>query len=233
MKNEYQKIESPLSSFNNILSEITKNLETNIFQKEKLKLSESNQIIFNNTSITILGYIKLGLFNNELHLKICKPIKNSDIIYLKNILDNWNPISLQFFRYIQMYNVIAKNFDDIPHQLVDAIISKANHCIRYGIPFDTYLIPYKKKISKLYDSDKEYLVNFYNKFEYILKINIVNKTNFEYLIFRVLSSDLSENKNELNNLRYLEQDLIKKGNLKTHQIEDFIQKLFYYGEIIS
>lgn len=228
-----RKIESPLSSFNNILSDITKNLEHILFPK-KLKLAENNQIIFDNKNIIIMGYIKLGLLNDELHLKINKPINKSDQIFLSNLLLNWDNVSLEFFRYFQMYNNIANNFDDIPYQLVDSVISNINYCLRTNNnQISNLLIPYKKKISKLYDSDKEYLVNFYNRFEYILKINIVNKTNFEYLVFRVLSSELSENKNELNNLRYQEQDLIKKGNLKIHQIENFIQKLFYYGEIIS
>lgn len=247
---QIKQIESPLSSFNNIQIEITQQFEKIVFidkpdyvnNKNKSLLALNNLIIFDSNSITLMGFIKLVInpANNELLVRISKPLDINDLSILNNIYKNWDIVSLNFFRYIQMYNNIAKNYNEVPTELIKNIIICFNKHLKSFIPgsvlnkeIDNFLIPFKNKISNKYDNDKHYIQNIYNRFQYILKIQIINKNTFEYKIIRVLSSELNENKNELNNLKYLEQDLIKKGQLKNHQFNGFINKLFNYGELIN
>jgi hypothetical protein len=237
-----KEIESPLSAFNNIQIEITHSFEQIIFStkktykhnKYKSLLSMNNLIIFDNNTITLMGYLKLLIINDELMLKTVKPLSIEDLEIVNNIYKNWDKVSLNFFKFIQMYNMIANNYDDVPYQLTNNIIKEFNKSInKIDYEIGNFLIPFKTKIALKYDDDKKYIENIYNRYQYILKIRNLNKNYFEYLIIRVLSSELNENKNELNNLRYLEQDVIKKSTLKNNQINNFIIKLFNYGEIIN
>lgn len=242
-----QQIESPLSAFHNIQTKITNEFEKIIFvnkrnyknNKNKPLLSMHNLIIFDCNTITLMGYIKLVFHRDELLVKITKPLNQEDLAIVSNIYSNWDEVSLNFFKYISMYDSIAKNYDSVPTQLINNIIIKfEKHLFNYkennlnSIEIDNFLIPFKNKINKKYDENKHYIENIYNRYEYLLKLHIINKTNFEYQIIRVLSSELNENKNELNNIRYSEQDLIRKGTLKTFQIKLFVNSLFNYGEII-
>lgn len=243
-KKPMKKIESPLSAFNNIQIELTHEFEKIIFKtkkdykhnSQKSLLAMNNLIIFECDTITLMGYMKLILIHNELMLKIVKPLNIDNLEIINNIYNNWDNVSLNFFKYIQMYNIIAKNYDDIPYQLTDNIINSFNKNIGINKELNNFLIPFKTKIFNKYDSEnvnKHYIENIYNRYQYVLKLKMLTKITFEYQIIRVLSSELNENKNELKNLRYSEQDIIKKDILKNSQIKIFITQLFHYGEIIK
>ena len=200
----------------------------------------------------LLDFIKLILHKNELLIKILKPLNQEELEIINNLHNNYELLSMNFFQYIQMYNNIAKNYDDVPTKLIETITKfiveqnlDENNCFlipfknKIGIKYDTYLnddiiqninVNDEKILSPI---KNQYFNNVFNRYQYVIKFNFPNKTIFEYRIYKVLSSELNESKNLLENIKYLEQDMIKKGTLKKHQANIFVNKLFCYGEIIN
>lgn len=235
-------IESPISAFNNIISDISEIISSVVLMKidkptslHKSKkstidcLAIDSQIFFIDKSIHIMGFFKLYMFENKMLVKVLKPGLNfKELGILANIHKNFDLISQQFFRYIMMYNRITKNFDDVPAELVNQIINVIKK--RKFEKTSAYLLPFKNKLSKL---EKENDWALYSKYEFIIKFrnNTYNK-HFTYSIFKVLSSDI-KNSTSLECIRYSECDMIKTGSVNYSHTEEFIKNLFYYGEIIK
>ncbi len=232
-------IEAPICVFNNITNKITQELEQIIyhnksgykFDKTKSLLALTGKIIFNNKSIILMDFIKLENIHDELHIKILRPtLRKEHFEIIHNITIHWENINKLFYHYLLMYNNIANGYDEVPNQLVQNIVEQIK---RKTIKETEYfLIPYKTKIHMKYDEDRKYLENIFNRFSYIIKFEF-HKNKFIYKIFRVTPNELSHNKNNLNNLRFNNNDLISTDTLEITKAEQFIKQLFHYGEIIK
>jgi len=240
INNSNHLTEAPISIFNNITSKISQEFEQIFyfddinykFNKNKSLLSSSGNIMFNDNTIILFNFIKLHFHRNELMIKILKPnLNQNDLKIICHLQNDWNKVNMLFNHYILMYNNIAHGIDDVPNQLINNIIdSFINDKINDN---DFFIIPYKKKISHLYDNDKAYLENIFNRYGYILKLHKKRNSNFEYRIYRVVSNKLNQDKNELKNIRFEESDLISNEILPISMLTTFINKLYFYGELIK
>lgn len=234
----YKKIDSPLSAFNNITNEIVKEISDIFYNKiskdftKKHKgnlLAAESQIMFVDESVYMLNMIKLtyDYKDNDIIVSILpRQLKRNDLRYVNILYENFDRISILFYRYIQMYNLIAKNFDAVPNALVLDII----HNIK-SKKFDrTFLLPFKNKLTKI---DNLLLSDKYDKFELIIQFCDYPKSEkFKYNIWKCLSSDLDENLN-IENLRYIEKELIRSGEIFLINIEEFVKQLFHYGNLLD
>ena len=226
----YKEIESPLSAFNNIQLDIANTLNEIIYgEKTKVnQLTLKSHIIFESDSIAIMGFMRFIQHKDELFIKILKPINKYELDILTLINKNLPEVNKCFFRYIQMYNKIASGYDDVPQQLIN-IITKS--IINNNFDDTQYLIPYKNKIGKnLFKKENSFMESIFHRYEYIIKFSNDSKLYFNYKIFKVLSSELNENKS-LENVRYWENDMLKTGTVTKIDAEKFIINLFCYGTI--
>lgn len=230
-------VEAPICVFNNITNKITQDFEKIIFynkpdykfDKNKSLLAINGKIIFNNKSIILMDFIKLENINNELCIKILKPyLKKENFEIINNLTIHWENVNKLFYHYLLMYNNIANGFDDVPIQFIERIVAGIR---KKSIKEEEYFVlPYKSKISRIYDEDKKYIENLMNRFSYIIKFSF-SSNKFNYKIFRVTPNELNQNKNNLNNLRFNDYDLIVQNNVEISQAHNFITKLFNYGEL--
>lgn len=234
----YKTINSPLSAFNNITNEISSEI-SNIFFRGLNKdymtktggniLAVESQIIFLDESIYILGIFKLTYndkANEKVTIKILNPnLKPQDLKYLNILYENFGKITTLFFRYIQMYNIIAKNCDDIPSSLIIEIVNNISNK-KFG---DYHLLPFKNKISKL---QQNLLSNKLDKYEFFVQFSHHTRNKFKFNIWQCLSSDLDQNVS-INNIRFLEKELLTSGYVDYIDAETFVKQLFHYGNLIN
>lgn len=230
---EYKTIESPVSNFNNLITKLSTELD-NIYNpnhKGKLiKLLSDNQLIFDSNSILIYNFIRIKkncigtyVFNFE------RDIDSSQLHLIEITLENI-PILFDILnRYLFVVNCVTKNMDDSVSQKYIESIYNLVMSNQLTIDNNCFLVPYKRKIRHLCDSDKT-IENLYSKFEYIITFN--KQMNISYSLMRVLSSDLNESKS-IENIRYLEKETIKTGIINKDRFPNFLKELFYYGELID
>lgn len=221
----YKKIDSPLSAFNNVLNQIVNKL-LKIYDKNQNDIDFVNSLLFEENAITILGKIKFVYKHEKICLKFLGIFDNYDLIYktLKNDLE----LKQIFQHYLFTISSLTNNFDSsISQKYIDNIIEqiqKPNYDKNIY-----YIIPYKNKIKHLYDSKDKLFENLYNKYSYVLKIDS-NRLTFSYNLLRVLSSELNESKS-LENLRFEDIEVLKNDTLPINRLSIFLTDLFYYGEI--
>ena len=231
---------SPISCFNNIQLQITKNLYNILYPElngEVSKMMFKNQIVFLDNSIIFLNCFKLEIFHdNDVRIKCLKSLNKAQLKLIVNIYNSWDEVVTNFCQYVIMYNKIAYGFDDVPFTLVDYIIKAIKK--KDTKKLDKYFIlPYKNKIKILYDTfdddqneNKNVIKNIFERYEYLVKFGIKSNFKFTYFIGKFLSSELDESKS-LENLRYKDIDIIKKDSLSIRNCDEFVKQLFYYGEI--
>lgn len=228
---EPKQIENPLSNYNNCINEITEELERIYVGKTK-SMSFRHGLIFENRCITINGKIKLNIdANSELHISFLGDYDIKELKVIKQTYDNINCINSIFNKYLFLANIISCNYDHtVSLKYVNTILAEIN---RFNI-LDTrkYTIPYKLKINYLYDNKDKTLDNLYNRFSYVLCVVKTTDLMYKMSIQRVLSSELNECKS-LDNMRFEEIETIEKTVVKKTNLDTFLSKLFFYGELIK
>lgn len=254
-KQSFKEIDAPIAIFNNIIHDITNNIcqiinnkNTNhksnnnlyninmINNKDKNnifdKLAVNSSIIFVDDTILIYGWLKLYLHNQKMLMKINKPnLEYNDLRIINSVYNNYETVAQNFYRYIMMYNKIAFGVDDVPLNLIvtikDEILKNSKN---KQFNSTSYLLPFKNKMSK---NDVENDWNdFYCKYDFAIKFFYDNVNNFKYCIYKLSKSELNENRS-LENIRYLESDIIKKDSVAYRNVEEFLKQLFIYGNIIK
>jgi hypothetical protein len=229
------RIDSPLSNFNNFILQIGNELNDIYYPDEKSAINTllfKNQLLFENQSLLLFGFIKIYYKNGECVMRLFGEINPAKNKFLKITVDNFPKIILSLNKYLYMLSRITENFDTSVNQkyidtiyetLVNTNIKKIQQTKDIS-----FLIPFKNKIKHLFDSDST-LNNLFSRFEYIISFH--KKLSYQYTIYRVLSSDLDENKS-LENIRYLEKESIKQGIIEPINLSNFLTQLFYYGELV-
>lgn len=231
----YNQIESPLSAFNNFMVQITERLDKIIYPNNYTginQLTAKNQIIFDNSSIMLMNLFKLSLFNNKLHIKVLRPLCCSEFKVLNVLTENFSIIESCYYQYLMMYNKIASNCDEVPYQLVNGLIETLEDPTKEISKF--YLIPFKTKVQHLYDAKAsgDVLSKLVNRYTYVINFKRNKKAaQFSYKIYRMLSSELSQSKS-LDNVDFINEEVIKQDTLSMPLLKRFVEQLFYYGEII-
>lgn len=228
------KIESPLSCFNNFIEKISSNFNDIFYPKTKglSQITLKGQLIFEDNSILLMGIFRLKLVDNQLIINVITPLNKTSANLFVLINDNWLTIKNLLSNYIMMYNKIAFGYDEVPNSLIKSIIDSVNNSELNVDDSKMFLIPYKRKINHLYDTESNTMENLYCRFEYILKIQKKTKNMFSFNICRCLSSELNEN-NSIENLRFDDIEVIKSNTLSLDKLESFVKQLYYYGEIIN
>ena len=223
MEEIYQQIESPLASFNNFILTISEQL-SEIYE---YNLAKNNDIIFDNDSINLFGYIKFQKDkNNKIQLYIKKAISSNNLNIIEKTISNYTKLCSIFYRYLFIFNDISNNFDSsITTEYINSILKDIE---TNNFENKLYFIPFRYKIANEI-KDNETLKNLYNKFSYGLQIKKSLK-NYNYNIIRLISSDLDESKC-IANIRPLEIDNIITGYIKKDNIVEFFKNLMFYGKI--
>lgn len=227
MKNLVEKIESPLSIFNNIMLEIGNDL-SNIYNYD---LYGTNNCIFDNDSVLIFGYIKISRINDsksDILLQFKKKLKESDFEIITKTIDNWKDIKAIVFKYFLMLDTVTENLDSSIK--IDYVKSILRDVKKSNLHDKIYLIPYKNKIFENLDNHDKTLENVFCKFSYVLNLMKTTKNYYKFSIIRVLSSDLNEN-NSLESIRPLEKDYLYEGTVHIDNIGKFLKNLMFYGNI--
>lgn len=226
------KIDSPVSAFNNILLQINKEI-SNIYQTDVFK---TQNCIFFDDSMLLFGFIKFQKINNEIGFKFTGFITDNLEKYVRITLDNSDKLRNIFNKYLFLLNDVQNNFDkSVSIRYINTIIDDINSFDEKQLVNQYYLIPLKEKIFKNYDNFKEVerdktLEVILLKYSYLITFAINGPKQVKFTIFRVLSSDLDESKS-LNNIRFLEKEIIKNGLIqKGKQLRIFLTKLLIYGE---
>ena len=103
MEEIYQQIESPLASFNNFILTISEQL-SEIYE---YNLAKNNDIIFDNDSINLFGYIKFQKDkNNKIQLYIKKAISSNNLNIIEKTISNYTKLCSIFYRYLFIFNDI-------------------------------------------------------------------------------------------------------------------------------
>jgi len=225
-----EKIDSPLSAFNNFMIDISDEFN-NIFYPNSKKISQlliKNQILFEDNTITLFNFIKIIYANEKFVYQFCGLIDAHRCDLIKISLENKSKIFQIFQKYLFIYNDIRSNYDEtISQKYVENIYNKIIK--NKSVETEMFLIPFKNKINHLYDVKDKTLDKLYSKYSYVITFTH-NKSIIEYNIIRVLSSDLDESKS-IENTRFLEKDYIKTDTVHLRNLNQFLLKLFYYGEI--
>lgn len=225
-----EKINSPMSAFNNFLLQIGEELSTlygtNVYGSENC--------IFNDKSIILFGFIKLlKTKTNNLGIKFLDVIDEVNFKLVQITINNKTLLSSVLFRYLFVLNDITKNYDDsVSEKYVSDILSdlKQNKFDKF------WIIPFKNKVCRSLEKNELFSEN-YEKFTYILGAKPIknarggNKNNQKHIlqIIKVLSSDLDESKS-LENVRFLEKEVVKEICIKPSEYQKFLINLMYYGE---
>ena len=227
----FREIESPLSAFNNFQIDISDKLNHIIYGNTKLnQLTLKSELIFNADSIIIMGFCKLFDDRNVMKMQMLKPLDKEQLEIVAALESNFQTVETCYYQYIQLYNRIAKGYNDVPNKLLVDIINMIEQP-KYAVILEStsFLIPFKTKMGARVEKNlMVFMDKFYSRFEYVIKFKQDSKTLFSYFIYKVLSSDLNENKS-LENIRFLEYDLMKSGSVKIEDAENFIKNLFCYG----
>lgn len=226
MLNCVEKIDSPLSIFNNIMLEIGKEL-SDIYNYD---LFDTNNCIFDNESMLLFGFIKFTKYeNNDISVQFKKKLTINDFELVNTTIENWKDIKPIIYRYFLMYETITENLDSSVN--IEYVHSILNDIRKSNLNSKIYLIPYKNKIFRNFDdcNDKT-LENIFCKFSYVLNLMKTTKDYLKFNIIRVLSSDLSES-NSIESIRPLEKDYIYEGTVKTKNVGKFLKNLMIYGNI--
>lgn len=223
MTEEFQKIESPLASFNNFIIVICNQL-SEIYGYD---LTKNNDIIFDNDSINLFGYIKITKdLVNDIKIFVKKPITHSNKNIINITLSNYKELCSIYYRYAFIFNDISNNFDaSVTTAYINSILKDIE---TNNYENKTYFIPFRHKIAEEI-KDNETLKNLYNKFSYGLQIKKLSK-NYRYNIIRLISSDLDEAKC-IENIRPLEIDIIVSGYINGDKVSEFFKNLMFYGKI--
>jgi hypothetical protein len=240
MNKIFKEIQPPISNYHNILLEISNSIngifdiafdnlkiQSDIEKAKFNKLISGNYIIFTDTSILLFGFIEIREVNKETVIKILGEIVNTENYSIVEIvINNYNKLRLLFNKYFFVVNILLNTYDSsistktintIFQTVMDAEIEKVN----------TFLLPYKDKI--LNSIDDKTLRNLIDKFEYIISFKQKVNNFIEYKIQRVVSSDLSII-TTIDNLRYLEKEVVLTNVVENTKFEDFLKKLYYYGD---
>jgi hypothetical protein len=230
-----EKVFSPLSAFNNLLIQISAELEeiylSSINKNLRCKnITFINQLLFENQSLTICGRVKLILVGEEIKLKFIGEFDAEKMLIIEKTMQYKDKIISLFRQYLFISATICKNFDDsISQKYVKSIFDQiSNNQIN---PDKLFLIPYKAKIRHLYDKD-EILEKLFSQYSYLIKFSRNSQQTFNYSLLRCLSSELSESKS-IENIRFEDIEVIKSETLPIHKLDNFLVELFYYGELIS
>lgn len=239
MKKVYKEIESPLSVFNNIILEISGKLEKiylgdlNIKQSKigniKPNIAFTNQLLFEEKSITICNSIKLVCDGTNFGIKFLGIF--DDLQMIEITIKNQKNLYQIFQHYLFLTSAISNNnydsfislkfIESIHKQFIEKTIDYKN----------SYLVPYKNKIYRLYDKRDKTLDELYNRFSYIVRFQMSeNGLEFNYWLIRCVSTDLNESKS-LENIKFEEIDILKNGKFHIDKAVNFLTELFYYGEI--
>lgn len=222
-----KRIDSPLSAFNNIMIDISKQLEKIYLDDSNKNIDFINNLIFENTSITICGTVKIMYLETIKKFTIkflgCYDSNNIDIV--KITVDNTPTLFSILQYYMFMVSTFSGNIDlSISQAFIDSIyesiLRKENK---------TYLIPYKNKIKHLYDSNDNTLDKLYNRFSYMITF-VNNEKRIKYSLKRVLSSELNESKC-LDNIRFEDCETLLTNSIDNCYLQKFLIDLFYYGII--
>lgn len=226
-----KSVESPLSAFNNLLNQIAKKFEV-IYIGDNSRgnvrsLSFINQMLFDEKSITLFGKIKLIYQNNDFKFKFSGEYNVESLEIIQKTLDNSAELMQLFQQYLFIVSTINKNFD---HTVSETYVKTISDAIKeHKATNQLFLVPHKAKIQHCYDSSDKTLDSIFNRYSYLIKFT-TTKTHFRYKLLRVLSSELNESKS-LDNIRFEDIDVIKEDMLRLDGLDDFLVKLFYYGEI--
>lgn len=221
---EYEKIESPLASFNNFIVTLCEQL-SEIYNCD---LTKTSNIIFDNDSINLFGYVKITKDVAD-ELKICfkQPLNTKTFDIIKTTVENFSKINFIFFRYMFILNDISKNYDStVSLNYIKSIITDLKN---NNFEDKLYFIPFRHKIANDIE-DNHTLENLYNKFSYGISFSESTNKSLKYSITRLISSDLDESKC-IANIRPLEIDKIVTGYVLNENIENFLKQLMIYGNL--
>lgn len=223
------KIESPLSAFNNLLQYITKRLG-NVFCDNKEPNAEFiNKLIFDNNSITINCVIKIHLENDKIHFRFIGNHDINDTKMIETALIHKSEIKEIFNNYMYIVSTITGNYDkSISENYVNDLYNSLSTGKFSNEKY--HAIPYKNKIQHLYDNEDKTLDLLYTRFTYLIKFNRKSSSTFSYKIQRVLSTINKESKS-IENLRFEEIETIRENTVPIDKLKEFLSELFYYGEI--
>lgn len=225
------EIESPLSLFNNYILKITSEFEHLFEIKKDKNVLFRNNLIFEKSAITFYGKFKILFEKNIVSFKFMGNLNTFDMTVISIIIEKEAKFRELFNQYLFMYNIISNNLDsNISHKYIETIHNKIISGAMTNQ--DYFVIPIKEKILKLYDFEDKTLDIIYNRFSYIVKFDNITKTHFRYKIVRVTSSLLDDSKS-LNNLRFEDIEIVTNDLLEIDKLQDFLLKLFYYGEILK
>jgi hypothetical protein len=237
MYQNFREIESPLSAFNNFQLQISDKLNDVVYgpysRISKLnQLTVKSELIFNSDSIVIMGFCKLMADRNQMKMQMLKALNSEELEVVAALQKNLMLVETCFFQYIQMYNRIGFGYNDVPNKLLKNIVNMIEQPRYHDIlQQSSFLIPFKSKVGSKLENDPNIFMNkLYNRFEYIIKFKQETKTTFSYGIYKVLSSDLNENKS-LENIRFYESDLLHKAVVRMDEAEKFVLNLFCYGNL--
>lgn len=223
----YKEIESPLSAFNNFILEISNELSTIFYPKEKENiLLKNNKIFFEDKVINLFGFIKIENENENFFFRFNGKINETKMELIHICYKNKCSIFQIYQKYLHLYSMINSNYDnEISHKYVEMVYNK----ILKKHTTEIFLIPYKNKIYRTFDTEKTYLFNLMNKFQY--GIEFTKENSFvNYNIIRLLSSDLNESKS-IENIRFFEKEYIHTDKIKSENLKETLINIFYYGKI--
>lgn len=215
-------IDSPLSAFNNFILNIGEDLNkifgTNLYAE--------NNVLFDNDGILLFGYIRLSLKNNEFVFKINTEVNKYNKDNIRVLFDNYYSLETILYKYLFTLNLVTNNFDDsISYRYLDLLVDECFKLDKDNNKY--YLIPYNNKISKLQNDTT--LQNLLNRYSYLLEVRCNGPKQFEVLLLRVLSSELNQN-NSIDNVKFLEKEIIRKSIITKEYFPKFINDLMIYGE---
>lgn len=228
-----KKIESPIVAFNNLLLQISEQIEEIYYPNKTTKLSENveflNKLLFEEKSITIFGYIKLVYHNNNFGVKFNGVL--DDFTKVQITIDNYSKLCQIFQNYLYIIQTTSINLDPTISQnhvqsLFEQISNNQINTEQY------FILPFKNKIKHLYDFEKndKTLETIFNRYSYVIKFAVENRQTFRYKFYRVLSSSLNES-NSLENIRFEDIELLKKDIVSINKLQHFLVELFYYGNL--
>lgn len=236
--------DSPLIICQKIIKDISENI-SQIYYSDKDAIVINNEIIFQDKSILLFGFMQLKLVKpkadvdfTEIRIKF---IGDVDITKYAQIIEitvkERNMLYQELLNYCFLMEFFNKKFDDsITIDMVKQVSSQIENIYRSGINTNKYwLIPYQNKIERLYDKSQPIKnADIWNKYSYILKVKIrkESKPVMYYQLWKVYDNNLDKSKS-IENLRFLEEDLLMEYVLPQDKIYKFIYNLFYYGEFIT
>jgi hypothetical protein len=236
-----KEIIPPINNYHNIIlrisnqinelfddSFISDSFKSEIAKSKTNKLLLNNHLIYTNDSIILFNLVEIKSFNDDTIIYIKDGIiNNNNYELILRVMKYYDELKLLFNQYYYIVNVLMNNYDTtISLKIVNTIYRTV---LKSYDRDNVFLLPYKSKIKKLVDNDKT-IENLYNKFEYIIVFKRKVNNYIEYSIQRVLSSEKSITKN-IDNLNYLEKEILLNGSIMVNSFEEFLKNLYFYGKI--